>query len=140
MICSKCGLRQEYRDCTDRERKYGMCEKCIRENIKNDVIYLEKELDAVIEEGLKLKWLSREVGIMMDWNNRYENKYGRVYDTFKNQYITFEIDKESCDNIVSHLNSHCRTIVRLIKNGRYLFENNNKLKEEIEKFKIENEA
>lgn len=76
----------------------------------------------------------------MNWHNRYENKYGRIYDNFKKQTITHEIDKDSCDNVIAHLNSHCETIDRLIKNGKYLFEHNNKLKEEIMELKIENEA
>lgn len=55
MICQKCGMRAELRDCTDEEIHYGLCWRCLEEmGLLNTPLKPSLE-DIIIDSEIKEK-------------------------------------------------------------------------------------
>ena len=72
------------------------------------------------------------------FQKRYIEKNNKVYDTFKEMFITDELNSDSLLNVISHLNGLGEMIDIKIKQGRYCMEKYKELEDENEQLKKEN--
>ena len=67
----------------------------------------------------------------MRFQERYIEKHGKVFDTWKKIYITTKLDDYSLVNLISHLNGLGEIIDGKIEQGRYVLKKHYDLREDI---------